>query len=143
MLGGEAEWLELGLSPRDLDFNTMLQAVSRNICGAFGVPHVLVLPGEATFANRQDARLELWEQTILPLVWRLCDALNNWLTPRFGADLRLSVDVDAISALHPRRQLRWQMLSRADFLTLNEKRAAVGYPPVSGGDATPGAGNKT
>lgn len=143
VLGGDAEWLELGLSPRDMDFNAMLQAVSRNICGAFGVPHILVLPGEATFANRQDARLELWEQTILPLVWRLCDALNNWLTPRFGRDLRLSVDVDAISALHPRRQLRWAMLNRADFLTVNEKRAAVGYPPVSGGDAAPGTGSKT
>ncbi|MFY7962525.1 MAG: phage portal protein [Elsteraceae bacterium] len=143
VLGGDAEWLELGLSPRDMDFNAMLQAVSRNICGAFGVPHILVLPGEATFANRQDARLELWEHTILPLVWRLCDALNNWLTPRFGQDLRLSIDVDAISALHPRRQLRWAMLNRADFLTVNEKRAAVGYPPVPGGDAAPGAGNKT
>ncbi len=137
VLGGDAEWLELGLSPRDMDFNAMLQTVSRNICGAFGVPHVLVLPGESTFANRQDARLELWEHTILPLMNRLCDALNNWLTPRFGDDLRLGMDIDAISALHPRRQLRWAMLGRADFLTVNEKRAAVGYPPVAGGDAAP------
>lgn len=143
VLGGDAEWLELGLSPRDMDFNTMLQVVSRNICGAFGVPHVLVLPGEATFANRQDARLELWEQTILPLVSRLCDELNNWLVPRFGRTLRLGLDVDAISALHPRRQLRWAMLSRADFLTDNEKRAAVGYPPIAGGDQMSKTRNKS
>jgi HK97 family phage portal protein len=137
VLGGDVTWLDLGLSPRDMDFDTMLNTVSRHICGAFGVPHVLVLPGESTYANRADARLELWEQTILPLLDRLAQALTGWLGPRFPGQLRIVPDVDEVSALHPRRQVRWATVGRADFLTRDEKRAAVGYPPLA--DAQGGA----
>jgi hypothetical protein len=35
------------------------------------------------------------------------------------------------------------MLSRADFLTDNEKRAAVGYPPIAGGDQMSKTRNKS
>ena len=85
VVGAAAKWQEMMLSPRDMDFNEMTQATARNICAAFGVPHVLVLPGEATYRNREDARLELWEQTILPRVGRTVDALNAWLAPLFGS----------------------------------------------------------
>lgn len=49
-------------------------------------------------------------------------------------DLRLDIDIDAISALSERRDALWSKLNEADFLTLNEKRAALGYAPVPGGD---------
>jgi phage portal protein BeeE len=42
--------------------------------------------------------------------------------------------LDEISALTGRREALWDKLGKADFLTLNEKRAAVGYSPVEGGD---------
>jgi hypothetical protein len=39
--------------------------------------------------------------------------------------------VDALSA---DRAALWARVAAADFLTVNEKRAAVGYEPVKGGD---------
>ncbi len=133
-LGGNAKWQEMGLSPKDMDFNQMVLNVARNICSAFNVPHVLIVTGEATFNNRADARLEFWENNIIPLVDMIADELNNWLSPRFGDGLRLRPNLDDIPALIPRRKEKWAMVSGANFLTTNERRDAVGYPPVDGGD---------
>ena len=56
------------------------------------------------------------------------------LAPRFGENLRLSYDADAVEALAEARGALWQRLQEAAFLTMNEKRAAAGYSPLEGGD---------
>ena len=38
-------------------------------------------------------------------------------------------------ALTLRRERAWARLKDADFLTINEKRAAAGFGPLPGGDA--------
>jgi phage portal protein BeeE len=88
---------------------------------------LLGIPGDNTYANQKEARLALWEQTILPLLDLVLDGLNHWLLPRFGTDLRLRVDEDGISALHPRREMLWARINAATFLSEDEKRQAVGY----------------
>jgi phage portal protein BeeE len=60
--------------------------------------------------------------------------LNLWLAPFFGKSLRLAYDHDNIAALQPKREAAWAKVSTADFLTINEKRHAVGYSPIAGGD---------
>ncbi len=117
-----------------MDFAELKAQAAREIAAAFGVPHLLVVSGEATYSNRADARLELWEHTVIPLLDRQSSALSTWLGPMFGKDLRLAHDLDEIPALAPRRRLKWQQIQQADFLTLNEKRQALGYAPVAGGD---------
>jgi HK97 family phage portal protein len=133
VLGGDVDWKELGLSPRDMDFAQMKAQAAREIAAAFGVPHLLVVAGEATYSNRADARLELWEHTVIPLLDRLSSALSSWLGPMFGPDLRLAHDLDEVPALAPRRRLKWQQIAQAPFLTANEKRQALGYQPLPGG----------
>ncbi len=133
-LGSNVKWEEMSISPRDMDFNNMMLAVARNICAAFNVPHVLVVAGEATFNNRADARLELWENNIIPLLDSIADELNNWLVPRFGDGLLLRPNLDDIPALIPRRKEKWVMIGGAKFLTVNEQREALGYEEIEGGD---------
>jgi phage portal protein BeeE len=36
--------------------------------------------------------------------------------------------------LSPKREATWAKVATADFLTINEKRHAVGYSPIAGGD---------
>ncbi|RME94141.1 MAG: phage portal protein, partial [Alphaproteobacteria bacterium] len=84
-----------------------------------------------TYANYREANLSFWRQTVLPLVNRTAKALSRWL----GEGAQLRPDVDAIEALNSERERLWQRVQAADFLTLNEKRALVGYGPVDGGDA--------
>ena len=62
------------------------------------------------------------------------DLLNVSLVKEFGEDLELEFDEDSIQALEPRRKTTWDKVQNADFLSTNEKREAVGYEPVEGGD---------
>lgn len=131
ILEGSFEWQEMGLSPKDLDFIEGKYLSAREIAQVYGVPPMLVgVPGDATFSNYKEARFHLWEDTILPLLEIIKGELNQWLTHHFGEDLNLSYDVDAIAALAPKREVLWEKIEKASFLTLNEKRALVGYPPI-------------
>ena len=135
LLEGGLDWRQMGLSPQDMDYINSKNTSARDIALAYGVPPMLLgIPGDNTYSNQKEARLALWEQTILPWLYKLRDELNNSLAPRFGEDLYLDVDEDSISALSPRREAIWDKVQSADFLTFNEKRKAVGYEPIKGGD---------
>ncbi|MBX3487599.1 MAG: phage portal protein [Candidatus Paracaedibacteraceae bacterium] len=135
VLEGDFDWKEMGLSPKDLDFIEGKNISAREISQAFGVPPMLVgISGDATFANYKEARYHLWEDTIIPLMEFLIAEFNLWLCPMFGDKLRLSYDVDAIPALAQRREALWSKIQTSDFLTINEKRQAVGYGPLENGD---------
>jgi phage portal protein BeeE len=92
------------------------------------------VPGDATFANYKEARFHLWEDTIIPLLEFFVAEFNLWLAPVFGEGLCLSYNTDAIPALAQRREAVWSKIANANFLTINEKRQAVGYGPIAGGD---------
>lgn len=127
LLEGGLEWKEMSLSPRDMDFIGIKHSSARDIALAFGVPpQLLGIPGDNTYANLKEARMALWEQTILPLLSTVTDALNNWLTPLFDSGLSLTLDQEAIPIFADKRDAYWERISKADFLTAAEKRALLG-----------------
>lgn len=140
LLEGGLDWKALSLTPKDMDFMAAKDGAAREIALAFGVPPMLLgIPGDNTYANYRQANLAFWRQTVLPLCGRLAEALTAWLAPAFGGGgpgegLRLWFDADQIEALASEREALWGRVAAADFLTVNEKRAAVGYAPVDGGD---------
>ncbi len=135
IMEGDFEWKEMGLSPKDLDFINGKYLSAREIAQVYGVPPMLVgVPGDATFSNYKEARYHLWEDTILPHLEMMKGELNQWLIPLFGEDLLLDYDTDSIPALAPKREALWRKIENASFLTLNEKRALVGYQPIPAGD---------
>lgn len=134
VFGGNIDWQEMGLSPRDMDFGTGKDDAARDICTSFGVPHILIVPGQSTYNNVREAKLELWEDTVLPILDKAVDALNAWLVPQFGDGLKLGVDLDEISALEPRRESkRKSVVELVDkgLLDLEEGREALQYGPRS------------
>jgi HK97 family phage portal protein len=133
LLEGGLEWKEMSMSPKDMDFIEAKHSSARDIALAFGVPpHLLGIPGDNTYANLAEARLAMWEQTILPLVDNILGSLNNWLVPMFksSTNLKISYELDKISALAVKREKTWYNLQNADFLTVNEKRKMVGLGPI-------------
>ena len=46
----------------------------------------------------------------------------------------ICVDIDAVAALEPRRAERNKTLDTMQSISTNEKRLAMGYEPVDGGD---------
>lgn len=135
LLEGGLDWKAMSLTPKDMDFLEAKNAAAREIALAFGVPPMLLgIPGDNTYANFQEANRVFFRQTVLPLATRVGNALAQWLTPAFGDGMRVTIDTDRIDALAPDRSALWERVSAAEFLTLNEKREAVGYAPIAGGD---------
>ena len=135
LLEGGLDWKAMSLSPKDMDFLEAKHTAAREIALSFGVPPmVLGIPGDNTYANFQEANRVFWRQTVLPLAQRIGNSLTQWLSPQFGGDIRVVIDSDRIDALAADRAALWDRVNAAAFLTLNEKREAVGYAPVDGGD---------
>jgi HK97 family phage portal protein len=132
LLDGGLDWKSMALTPKDMDFMEAKNGAAREIALAFGVPPMLLgIPGDNTYANYQEANRALWRQTVLPLVTRVAQDLAHWLSPAFGHQrLRIEPDLDRIEALGAEREALWRRISAADFLSDDEKRAAVGYGPA-------------
>src|SRR3954452_10303678 len=134
VLEGGLDWKPMSLTPKDMDFMEAKHTAAREIALAFGVPpQLLGIPGDNTYSNYQEANRVFFRATVLPFANRIACALAQWLAPAFG-DVRLAVDADQLDALSSDRAALWSRISDAPFLTLNEKRAAVGYAAVEGGD---------
>jgi HK97 family phage portal protein len=125
---GGLEWISMGLNPVDMDWLEGKSMSAREICNIYRVPPQLVgVPGESTFNNMETARLMLYEDVVIPLARKYRDKINQRITPKFGEDLRLELDLDEIPALAPRRTEKWAQINTATFLTTNEKREALDY----------------
>ncbi|KQT34672.1 portal protein [Sphingomonas sp. Leaf412] len=127
LLEGGLKWQSLSLSPADLDFAGTKAAAAREIALAFGVPPMLLgLPGDSTHANYREANKALWRLTVLPLADVILKALAAGLSAAF-ADATVEVDLDRVPALVEDRERLWTMVTRADFITRDEKRQMVGW----------------
>ena len=60
-----------------------------------------------------EARLALYEETIIPLLRHVQSDLNEWLVPVYGEDLKLEYDIDGIPAITERRRMVTDNILRA------------------------------
>ena len=138
ILEGDFDYKEMGLTPKDMDFAAMKNFSARDIALCFGVPAQLVgIPDSQTYSNMAEARLALYEETIIPLLRHIESDLNEWLVPNFGEDLTLKYDIDNIPAITERRRMIYDnVISAVDkgIITRNEARERLGLEPLSGGD---------
>tara|TARA_R100000773_G_scaffold1465_3_gene2157 strand:- start:1451 stop:3562 length:2112 start_codon:yes stop_codon:yes gene_type:complete len=138
LLEGDFDWREMGLSPKDMDFLNLKHMSATDIAMCFGVPSQLVgVPDAQTYANVAEARLALYEETIIPYLRKIASDLNEWLVPMFGENLHLEFDIDAIPALSERRKKIYENVTsavREGIMTRNEARSIIGLEPVDGAD---------
>lgn len=126
LLEGGLKWQALSLSPADMDFVGLKAAAAREIALAFGVPPMLLgLPGDNSYANYREANRSLWRLGVLPLAGKIFAALAQGLAP-WWPDLTIGVDVDRVPELSEDRERLWSMVAAADWMSADEKRAAVG-----------------
>ena len=135
-LNGNLAYQQTSLSPKDMDFLNAKNTSARDVAAAYNIPPMMVgIVGDATFANYAEARLAAWEDEILIDAIMLRAELNRWLAPKFGPNVMVDFDADNVPALATRSQILWEKLSKATFLTIDEKREAAGYDPLpEGGD---------
>ena len=138
LLEGDFDWKEMGLSPKDMDFGNLKHMATTDIALCFGVPSQLVgVPDAQTYANVAEARLALYEETIIPYLKKIESDMNEWLVPMFGEDLMFCYDIDSIPALSERRKKTYENVSlavREGIITRNEARERLGLSPLDGAD---------
>lgn len=139
ILEGDFDYKEMGMTPKDMDFSGMKNMAARDIALCFGVPAQLVgIPDSQTYANMAEARLALYEETIIPMLRHVESDLNEWLVSAFGEpQLTLSYVIDDIPAISERRRMIYDNVIRAvdtGILTRNEARKRLSLEPLSGGD---------
>ena len=123
LLEGGLEWKEMSLKPTDMDFLNAKHSCARDIAMAFGIPSQLLgIPGDNTYNNLVEARLSMWEETILPMVDNMIKSLNNWLVPMFDNNIMLYYNKEKISALSTKQEQYWNKIASADFLSDDEKK---------------------
>ncbi len=132
LLEGGLDWKPMGFSPSDMEFQKTKEAAAREIATAFGVPPMLMgIPGDATYANYQEANRAFYRLTVLPLATRVTAAVSTWISRLAGEELVLKPDLDQIPALASERDQQWRRIANASFLTDAEKRALLGLPKLS------------
>lgn len=129
LLEGGLDWKPMGFSPSDMEFHETKLSAAREIAIAFGVPPMLMgIPGDATYANYQEANRAFYRLTVLPLASRVLADLAHWLSGFAGEEVDLRPDLDQIPALAAERDQQWARVGAADFLTQAEKRVLLGLP---------------
>lgn len=130
LLEGGLDWKPMGFSPSEMEFLETKNAAAREIALAFGVPPMLLgIPGDNTYANYQEANRAFFRQTVAPLAARAASAIAAWLGSRWGGAVRLTADLENVPALASERAARWTRIADAAFLTDEEKRELLGFPP--------------
>jgi HK97 family phage portal protein len=135
LLEGTMDVKDLGFGPAEMEWLAGLKHGDRKVAQALNVPPILVGDGDgATYANVKEARKQWYHDDVLPQADRDRDDFNRWLTPRYGDGLYLDYDRDQIEALNEEQALLWSRIERSTSLTVNEKRAALGYDTLPDGD---------
>jgi HK97 family phage portal protein len=138
LLEGDFDWREMGLSPRDMDFLNMKHMSATDIALCFGVPSQLVgVPDSQTYSNVAEARLALYEETIIPYLKKVESDMNEWLMPQYDDNIEFCYNIDSIPALSERRRIIYENVIAAvdkGIMTRNEARELVGLSPIEGAD---------
>ena len=132
LLEGGLDWKPMGFSPSDMEFQKTKEAAAREIAIAFGVPPMLLgIPGDATYANYQEANRAFYRLTVLPLATKVTATISDWLRRFHGEDLRILPDLDQVPALALEREAQWKRVAAAEFLSDAEKRVLLGLPKLT------------
>lgn len=129
LLEGGLDWKQMSMSAKDMDHMNNMLTAARFIASVFGVPpQLLGIPGDSTYANYEQAIESFWMDTVLPLLGFILDEFNRWLVPLYGEGYELWYDEDMIPALEAQRKQKGERINTSGYLTIEEKRRAMGYP---------------
>ena len=138
LLEGDFDYIPMAVTSKEGDFAQMKHMAATEIAMCFGVPSQLVgVPDAQTYANVAEARLALYEETIIPHLRKIESDLNEWLVPMFGENLEFCFDIDKIPALAERTKRIYENVTsavREGIMTRNEAREAIGLSPIDGAD---------
>lgn len=130
------DFVEMSQSNKDMDFATLKTDITTTIYNSLKIPLPIVSADHSSYNNMETAKLNFYDNCILPVTRRILEELTIFLMPRYDktGNLELRVDLDSIESLEPRRNQELLKLKDSGVLTINELRAILKYDPLDGGD---------
>lgn len=127
------EWIPFGLSPVDMAIVEMLGISDLQVAQALGVPKDLAL-SESTYNNRAEARRELWENAIIPLLRIIEAEVGRRLLAGTGLRFRFDLSgVDALQESHDAKVTRATGMANSNSVLVDEVRETLDLDPLPGG----------
>ena len=121
-------WTNFGLSAGDLQLIESYNATIKDICNIYSVPvQLLNNTDSSTYNNMKEAKKAFYVNAVIPELIKVRDELNRWLTPAYGENLFIDFDFNSIPELQQEQEKLVDQLTKSYWLTLNEKREAMGY----------------
>lgn len=137
VLDNGMEFGQLSINPKDMDFANLKKSVSMAIFNRYKVPLPLINPDKMTLANMDSAKLNLYDNAVLPFAQRMFSELTRFLAPRFklAENETIVPFMDSIVALKTRRNEELKLEKELNVSTINETRNEIGKEPIAeGGD---------
>lgn len=121
-------WVNFGLNASDVSLIEQYNASIKDLCNIYNVPAVLLNNTESsTYNNVKEAKKALYQNCVIPELNKIADELNRWLAPKYGEKLCIEFDYSAIPELQEETEKVVDQMSKAWWLTPNEKRAAMSF----------------
>lgn len=130
MTNQKLDWTEMGLPLADLALIEQYNLTVKDIASVYKVPSILLNDTQAsTFNNYREAKKYLYLQAVFPELIQLRDELNRWLVPMYGDKYYIDFDFLSVPELQEDMEKVVDQLSKAWWMTPNEKREAMKLEP--------------
>jgi len=141
MSGGRMSWQGLSRSPAEMDFIESRKMNREEICAAFGVPPILAeIYDNAIYNNMKEAKYVLWQNTIIPILQKIREVLNNQLLKKDFNNEGYYLDFDLSNVPAMERSFK-DKVENAERLfrmgiPLNQiiQELELGFDEIEGGD---------
>lgn len=144
ILSNGTTYQQTGLSPVDMDHLKGREWNRGEIAAAYGVPELMLgaIGQGSTYANYETARRVFWEDTIIPLLKRVADAIGQVEIGRIEADpsrVMLGFDLTDVPALRDdfgkKVEQYGKLVERGVPANMAAQRVELDLPkPIPGGD---------
>ena len=142
ILDEDADYQQMASAPKDMALSELHNLTESRICSVFQVPAILVGANvglqRSTYSNYREARMAFHSETLEPMVARILDHLNFYITDQeYGGPEYITVDWSAMRASLDDRTsetTRVTALFGNGVITLNEARSALGFEALDDGD---------
>ncbi len=117
---------------KDMDYAQGIVLTAREIAIALDVPPELIGDSTNKTFNSMSESIRQFANTVCSLADRMYSALSHALAGDYADIAEITFDRQQVDGLTDRPSMA--DITSADWLTINEKRELLSYPPVDGGD---------
>ena len=121
-------WVNFGLNASDVSLIEQYNASIKDLCNIYNVPvQLLNNTDSSTYNNMKEAKKALYQNAVIPELVKVRDELNRWLAPQYGPNICIDYDFSMIPEMAEDTDKVVDQLSKAWWITPNEKREMMSY----------------